>query len=97
MKVFISNVTGSSKKEAMLDKDSGVIEFSCGTISHTLFELQKGNTIEVLEKSEHYKAELAKQKAKLEEEEKVKEAAKKEEVRASEEHSKKSKVKKSKA
>lgn len=39
MKVTVKNVTGSQNEEALLDKDSGVLEFKDGRISHVLFEL----------------------------------------------------------
>lgn len=38
MKVIITNATGSGPVEAMLDKDSGIIEYKTGEISHVLHE-----------------------------------------------------------
>ena len=55
MKIFIQNVTGSQKVEAMLDKDSGVIEYASGEISHVLFEKQAGKTIHVYQNGHHCK------------------------------------------
>lgn len=48
MKVIITNATGSQKHEALLDKDSGVIEYKDGDISHVLFEKQMNKTIQVM-------------------------------------------------
>ncbi len=47
MKVIIANATGSQVEEALIDKDSGVIEFKSGDISHVLYEKQLGKTIKV--------------------------------------------------
>lgn len=48
MKVIITNATGSQHEEALLDKDSGVIEFKSGEISHVLFEKQFNKRIFVV-------------------------------------------------
>lgn len=48
MKVKITSATGSSCIEALLDKDSGVIEFASGEISHILYEKSYGKKIEVV-------------------------------------------------
>lgn len=48
MKIIITNVTGSQKEEALLDKDSGVIEFKDGRISHVSHELSKNKEIFVM-------------------------------------------------
>lgn len=48
MKVLIVNPTGSQKLEALLDKDSGVIEFANGEISHVLHEKNMYKTIFVV-------------------------------------------------
>jgi hypothetical protein len=48
MKVIVTNVTGSSVREALLDKDSGVLEFKDGEISHVLYEKQMNKSIHVV-------------------------------------------------
>lgn len=48
MKVTITNATGSQKQEALLDKDSGVIEYPNGEISHVLYEKQFNKSIFVV-------------------------------------------------
>lgn len=47
MKITVTSATGISC-EALLDKDSGVIEFKDGEISHVLFEKQFNKKIMVL-------------------------------------------------
>lgn len=47
MKITVTNSTGSACEEALLDKDSGVIEYKDGRISHVLFELGFNKTIKV--------------------------------------------------
>lgn len=74
MKVYIQNATGSQKAEAMLDKDSGVIEFKNGEISHVLFEKQSGKTIFAYEEGVHCKL-VKKEEPKVEAKEEVKEEA----------------------
>jgi hypothetical protein len=51
MKVTITNVTGSQKEEALLDKDSGVIEFKSGEISHVFYEKQLNKSIFVVKEA----------------------------------------------
>jgi hypothetical protein len=48
MKVIVTSVTGSSVREALLDKDSGVLEFKDGEISHVLYEKQLNKSIHVV-------------------------------------------------
>jgi hypothetical protein len=48
MKIIVTNATGSQKQEALLDKDSGVIEFNDGEISHVLHEKNMSKTIFVV-------------------------------------------------
>lgn len=47
MKVIIKTPTGIGR-EALIDKDSGVLEYQDGEISHVLFEKQMQRTIHVL-------------------------------------------------
>lgn len=60
MKVTVKNVTGSQNEEALLDKDSGVLEFKDGRISHVLFELNFSKQIHVVKevKKEEVKEEI---------------------------------------
>lgn len=46
MKVIVTTATGR-EEEALLDKDSGVLEFKDGEISHILFEKQFNKKIMV--------------------------------------------------
>lgn len=46
MKVIVSTMSGI-KKEALLDKDSGVIEYPGGEITHILYEKQLGKIISI--------------------------------------------------
>lgn len=48
MEVTVTNTTGSQNEEALLDKDSGVLEFKDGRISHVLFELNFNKQIYVV-------------------------------------------------
>lgn len=51
MKVIVTNVTGSQKQEGLLDKDSGVIEYTTGEITHVLYEKQMNKTIFVVKEA----------------------------------------------
>lgn len=48
MKVLITSATGSSCLEALLDKDSGIVEFANGEISHVLYEKNFGKKIVIV-------------------------------------------------
>lgn len=50
MKVHVTSPTNISR-EGLLDKDSGVIEFPCGEITHVLFEKQMQKTITVVKEA----------------------------------------------
>jgi hypothetical protein len=71
MKIYIENVTGSQKTEAVLDKNSGVVTFPCGEVSHILFEKQSGKKIQAYKEGVHGEV--------IKKEESVKEEVKKEE------------------
>jgi hypothetical protein len=60
MKVIVTNVTGSQKEEALLDKDSGVLEFKSGEISHVFYEKTMNKSIYVVKEA---KREEVKQEA----------------------------------
>lgn len=51
MKIIVTNATRSQKLEALLDKDSGVIEFKDGEISHVLHEKSMNKTIFVVKEA----------------------------------------------
>lgn len=53
MKVFIQNTTKSQRVAAILDKDSGVITYPDGVVSHILFEKQMQKEIYVYDESIH--------------------------------------------
>jgi hypothetical protein len=48
MKVLVISPTGSSKLEALLDKDSGIIEYKTGEVSHIAFEKNMGKAVFVV-------------------------------------------------
>lgn len=50
MKVHVTSPTGISR-EGLIDKDSGVIEFADGEITHVLFEKQMQRTIFVVKEA----------------------------------------------
>lgn len=45
MKVIVTSATGAIKEEALLNKESGVLEFESGEISHILYEKNLNKTI----------------------------------------------------
>jgi hypothetical protein len=47
MKIIITSATGI-KQEVLLHKESGIIEFPNGELSHVLFEKQFGKSITIL-------------------------------------------------
>lgn len=67
MKVIITSVTGANKQEALLDKDSGIIEYKNGEISHVLYEKQFNKSIFVVKdapKEEPKKVEASEEQSK---------------------------------